>query len=198
MTIPDHRRRDHAHGASITGTYHEHDGKKGIEAVRTYADSIFPTFKDADHDGFPDNPDPDVTLAVQYANHPEYYENYHFQQKPTLPTISQTVTKQEAQAAGDKTEYHQVSTVVAKGNPARHHAGDPMELVPANIPDTIGDETHAADDVPLNAEGPALNTSTALWTTPKYSSVSCVPSASMLRKTQNNTVCSMAPLHRIS
>ena len=145
---------DHAHGASITGTYHEHDGKKGIEAVRTYADSIFPTFKDADHDGFPDNPDPDVTLAVQYANHPEYYENYHFQQKPTLPTISQTVTKQEAQAAGDKTEYHQVSTVVAKGNPARHHAGDPMELVPANIPDTIGDETHAADDVPLNAEGP--------------------------------------------
>ena len=126
---------DHAHGASITGTYHEHDGKKGIEAVRTYADSIFPTFKDADHDGFPDNPDPDVTLAVQYANHPEYYENYHFQQKPTLPTISQTVTKQEAQAAGDKT-------------------GDPMELVPANIPDTIGDETHAADDVPLNAEGP--------------------------------------------
>ena len=37
---------------------YEHDGKKGIEAVRTYADSIFPTFKDADHDGFPDNPDP--------------------------------------------------------------------------------------------------------------------------------------------
>ena len=32
--------------------------------------------------------------------------------------------------------------------------GDPWELVPANIPDTIGDECHAADDVPLNAEGP--------------------------------------------
>ncbi|WP_287046877.1 alkaline phosphatase [Megasphaera sp.] len=145
---------DHAHGASITGTYHERDGKKGLAAVRTYADSIFPTFKDANHDGFPDNPDPDVTLAVQYANHPEYYENFHFQQKPTLPTVSQTVTKQEAQQAGDKTEYHQVSTVVEKANPARHHDGDPWELVPANIPDTIGDECHAADDVPLNAEGP--------------------------------------------
>lgn len=69
---------DHAHGISISGTYHERDGKKGPEAVRVYAKSIFPTFKDADHDGFPDNPDPDVTLAVQYANHPEYYENYHF------------------------------------------------------------------------------------------------------------------------
>lgn len=145
---------DHAHGASITGTYHERDGKKGLAAVRTYADSIFPTFKDADHDGFPDNPDPDVTLAVQYANHPAYYENFHFQQKPTAPTITEKVTKQEAQQIGDKTEYHQVSTVVAKANPARHHDGDPVELIPANIPDTIGDECHAADDVPLNAEGP--------------------------------------------
>lgn len=68
---------DHAHGISISGTYHERDGRKGTEAVRVYANSIFPTFKDADHDGFPDNPDPDVTLAIQYANHPEYYENYH-------------------------------------------------------------------------------------------------------------------------
>ena len=63
---------------SISGTYHERDGKKGTQAVRVYADSIFPTFKDANKDGFPDNPDPDVTLAIQYANHPEYYENYHF------------------------------------------------------------------------------------------------------------------------
>ena len=145
---------DHAHGASITGTYHERDGKKGLAAVRTYADSIFPTFKDANHDGFPDNPDPDVTLAIQYANHPAYYENFHFQQKPTEPTITETVSKQEAQQVGDKTEYHQVSTVIAKANPARHHEGDPVELIPANIPDTIGDECHAADDVPLNAEGP--------------------------------------------
>ena len=145
---------DHAHGASITGTYHERDGKKGTEAVRTYADSIFPTFEDKDHDGFPDNPDPDVTLAVQYANHPAFYENYHFQTKPTLPTVNEKVTKQQAIQAGDKTEYHQVSTVVDKANPARHHAGDSVELVEANVPDTIGDECHAADDVPLNAEGP--------------------------------------------
>lgn len=145
---------DHAHGASITGTYHERDGKKGVAAVRTYADSIFPTFVDKNHDGFPDNPDPDVTLAVQYANHPSYYVNYHFQEKPTLPTIEKTVTREEAIAAGDKTEYHQTSTVVAEPNPARHHQGDPVEIDPANIPDTIGDEAHAADDVPLNAEGP--------------------------------------------
>lgn len=145
---------DHAHGASITGTYHERDGKKGLDAVRTYADSIFPTFTDANHDGFPDNPDPDVTLAVQYANHPSYYENYHFQKKPTLPTVEETVTTQQAVQAGEKTEYHQVSTVIAKPNPARHHEGDPEEITPATYSNTIGDECHAADDVPLNAEGP--------------------------------------------
>ena len=54
---------DHAHGISITGTYHERDGKKGTEAVRTSADSIFPTFEDKNGDGFPDNLDPNVTLA---------------------------------------------------------------------------------------------------------------------------------------
>jgi len=90
----------------------------------------------------------------QYANHPAYYENFHFQQKPTEPTITETVSRQEAQQVGDKTEYHQVSTVIAKANPARHHERNPVELIPANIPDTIGDECHAADDVPLNAEGP--------------------------------------------
>ena len=45
---------DHAHGVSISGTYHERDGKKGTEAVRVYQNSVFPTFKDENHDGFPD------------------------------------------------------------------------------------------------------------------------------------------------
>lgn len=105
---------DHAHGISISGTYHERDGKKGPEAVRVYAKSIFPTFKDADHDGFPDNPDPDVTLAVQYANHPEYYENYNFMKTPTPPALSVTETKEEASKVGDKIEYHQVSSASSR------------------------------------------------------------------------------------
>jgi alkaline phosphatase len=145
---------DHAHGISISGTYHERDGKKGPEAVRVYAKSIFPTFKDADHDGFPDNPDPDVTLAVQYANHPEYYENYHFMKTPTPPALSVTETKEEASKVGDKIEYHQVSSASSKANPARIHPGDPEVLMPANTPKDDAQEAHAADDVLLNAGGP--------------------------------------------
>lgn len=145
---------DHAHGISISGTYHERDGRKGTEAVRVYANSVFPTFKDADHDGFPDNPDPDVTLAVQYANHPEYYENYHFMKTPTPPALAVTETKEEAVQNGDKVEYHQVSHASSKTNPARIHPGDPAELMPANTPKNDPQECHSADDILLNAGGP--------------------------------------------
>lgn len=145
---------DHAHGISISGTYHERDGRKGTEAVRVYANSIFPTFKDADHDGFPDNPDPDVTLAIQYANHPEYYENYHFMKTPTPPALAVKQTKEEAVQNGDKVEYHQVSSASSKANPARIHPGDPAELMPANTPKDDPQECHSADDILLNAGGP--------------------------------------------
>ncbi len=145
---------DHAHGISISGTYHEKDGKKGTEAVRVYANSVFPTFKDTNGDGFPDNPDPDVTLAIQYANHPEYYENYHFMKTPTPPALAITETKEEAVQNGDKVEYHQVSKSSSKANPTRIHPGDPVELVPANTPKSDPQECHSADDILLNAGGP--------------------------------------------
>ena len=145
---------DHSHGISISGTYHERDGKTGEDAVRTYAKSIFPTFKDANHDGFPENPDPDVTIAVQYANHPEYYENYRFMKTPTPPALAITETKEEAVQNGDKIEYHQVSKASSKANPARIPKNGKAELVPANIPKNETQKCHSADDVVLNAGGP--------------------------------------------
>lgn len=120
---------DHAHGASITGTYTERDGKTGRAAVRTYAAGGFPTFEDRDGDGFPDSPDTEVTLAVQYANHPDNNMNYKFIPQPVDPTIKQ----------GDK--------YVA--NPAK--VGWFEE---GNIPDSEDTEVHSADDIVLNAMGP--------------------------------------------
>lgn len=123
---------DHAHGASITGTYHELDGKTGREAVRTYADAGWPTFEDIDGDGFPDDPNPSVTLAVQFANHPDYYENYRFQDVPTSPAI--------------------MANGKAVANLKRALPGG--ELRVGNLPTSDSSEVHAADDVPLTAEGP--------------------------------------------
>ncbi|EGO62526.1 alkaline phosphatase [Acetonema longum] len=123
---------DHAHGASITGTYHELDGKSGREAVRTYADSILPTYEDKDQDGFPDDPNPSVTLAVHFANHPDYNENYQFKEVPTVPAIM---------ANGKAVANPQV-----KG-----------EFRPGNIPASDSSEVHSADDIPLTADGPGAD-----------------------------------------
>lgn len=126
---------DHAHGISISGTYKEENGKTGREAVRVYGDAKWPTFVDENHDGYPDNPDPDVTLAVQYANAPDHYENYRFQPEPTVP-----------------------ATTDAKGNvianPKRAPKG--ARLVQGDLPTTTGEtsECHSADDVVLMAQGP--------------------------------------------
>ena len=119
---------DHAHGASITGTYHEKDGKSGREAVRTYDKSVFPSFEDKDKDGFPDNPNADITLAVQWANHPDYKAYYGFRQKPSSPTIEKN-GKFVANPKLNGEEY--------KGN----------------IPYDEDTEVHSADDVVLSAYG---------------------------------------------
>lgn len=126
---------DHAHGISISGTYKEENGKVGREAVRVYGEAGWPTFRDDNHDGFPDNPDPDVTIAVQYANAPDHYENYRFQKEPTVPA---TVTRD--------------GLVVA--NPKRAPQG--ARLVQGDLPTTTGEssEVHSADDVILMAQGP--------------------------------------------
>jgi len=80
---------DHAHGLSITGTYWEGDGKKGREAVRVYGEAKFPDYQDADGDGFPEPVAVSRSLAIHWANHPDYYESYKVLQEPLSPTVKE-------------------------------------------------------------------------------------------------------------
>ncbi|WP_406848712.1 alkaline phosphatase [Taylorella equigenitalis] len=129
---------DHAHGISITGTYTEADGRKGRDAVRTYAEAKYPNFVDEDGDGFPEDPNPEHTLAVQYANFPDHYENYRFQTKPTAPALA------AKDADGKET---------IKANPARAPEG--ARLIEGNLPtDKETQEVHSADDIVVMAGGP--------------------------------------------
>lgn len=122
---------DHSHGLSITGTYSEKDGQKGREAVRVYEKAGFPTFTDKNGDGFPDQVDPDVTLAIGWANHPDYRDDYHFNPIPQSPAV-----KSGSQAVA---------------NPQRDADG---EFFSGNIPSDITSEVHTADDVPISSSGP--------------------------------------------
>lgn len=122
---------DHAHGMSITGTYHEMDGKTGREGVRVYEDAGWPTYVDANGDGFPDSPDTDVTLAVHWANHPDFRDDYKVDTVPTSPAI--------------------MANGKAVPNPKKDPNGD---LQTGNLPADSTSEVHSADDIPLTATGP--------------------------------------------
>jgi alkaline phosphatase len=122
---------DHAHSMSITGTYWEGDGKKGREAVRVYSAAQFPDYRDVDGDGFPDKVDVSRPLAIHWANHPDYYENYRVFDEPIAPTVKE----------GEKW--------IAN---AQRAGAD--ELQPGNIPASESNEVHTVEDVPLTASGP--------------------------------------------
>jgi len=122
---------DHAHSLSITGTYWEGDGKKGREAVRIYGEAKFPDYQDTDGDGFPEKVDVSRPLAIHWANHPDYYENYKVLQEPLSPTVKE----------GEKW--------VAN----KQRAGD-GELQTGNLPSSENNAVHTVEDVPLTASGP--------------------------------------------
>jgi len=122
---------DHAHGMSITGTYWEGDGKKGREAVRVYIEAQFPDYRDTEGDGFPDKVDVSRSLAIHWANHPDYYASYKVFDEPVEPTVKE----------GEKWV----------ANKQRASDG---ELQPGNLPASVNNEVHTVEDVPLTASGP--------------------------------------------
>jgi hypothetical protein len=126
---------DHSHSLSIYGTYSEEGDKKGADAVGVYAEAKFPTFTYTKNDGFPDSPDPNRTLAIGWANHPEYIDNFgKFYKQPVSPTIEDPNNKGKYIA-----------------NPKRSDIGP---KVPSNLPPTEASEVHTADDVPVLGSGP--------------------------------------------
>ena len=128
---------DHAHSMSLVGTYWEGDGKSGINAIRQYQDAGFPTYTDANKDGFPDNPNPDRKLVMMFAAATDYYEDFKIDKLPTAPAV---------QGADGKL----VPNASKLANP-----DDPDKdrfLVKGNFQTTSG--PHSIEDVPLMAGGP--------------------------------------------
>lgn len=125
---------DHAHGLTITGTYWEGDGKTGRDAVRVYAEAGFPTYRDEDGDGFPDEIQVERTLAVGWGNHPDYRDDFKFNPRPLSPAV----------AVDGK----------AVPNPDRDPGG---ELQTGNLPYAVREAVHTVDDITLTASGPGAH-----------------------------------------
>ncbi len=128
---------DHSHSVSVFGTYDATMGPGNPEAVGVYNTAKFPTFSDANGDGFPDSWTPSRTLAIGFGNHPAYRDDFIFNPKPLSPTVRDPNIK-------DREVYIP--------NPARDPQGI---LYPSNLPSFEATEVHSADDVPVFASGPS-------------------------------------------
>ena len=113
------------------------------DVLGTFNDGTFPTYRDGDGDGFPDDPDPPVKLIVEQAGRPTYTTDFLTNPLPQAPT---------AAAEGGSP---------ALPNPARDPHG---LLLTGNLPTRavagaaskgggVPVAPHSADDVPLMASG---------------------------------------------
>ncbi len=124
---------DHNHSMSIVGT---HDRRENVGADRqangVYADAGFPTYRDDDGDGFPDDPNPDIQLFFGWSNHPDHSDDFEHNAEFAQPALRD---------AAD----------VAVDNPER----DPGAVVQiGNLPLDQTNCVHTVEDVYVIASGP--------------------------------------------
>lgn len=126
---------DHTHSISVYGTVD--DSKPGTsmrDKVGTYGAAGFPTYADADGDGYPDRPDVGVRLAVGFGNHPDYWETF----KPKLEgPFNPTVQNEKKQwVANDQ------------------YKTDDAVFIAGNLSYSDSTEVHSVDDQILSMSGP--------------------------------------------
>jgi alkaline phosphatase len=128
---------DHTHSISVYGTVNDNlkPGSPLRDKVGTYAAAGFPSYQDADQDGYPDTPAVPKRLAVGFGNHPDYWENF-------LPKLDATFAPT---VKNDKNEY------VAN----EKYKTDEAVLIAGNLARTLdATEVHSVDDMTLRASGP--------------------------------------------
>ncbi|KAI8139990.1 alkaline-phosphatase-like protein [Fennellomyces sp. T-0311] len=82
---------DHAHAFDVYGSVDQkfmakHSSNKEMRAaIGTYEYSGWPGYIDMDGDGYPDNWNPDITLAAGSNNGPDHYEAWMLSDEPRVP-----------------------------------------------------------------------------------------------------------------
>jgi alkaline phosphatase len=123
---------DHNHSVSVYGTID--NSKSGRDRVRVYENAAFPTYTYRNGTGFPDNIAAEITPAIGYGNHPDYYEDYLYHPRQSAPAVMK-----DGRAAANRTGRE--GGVLREGN----------------LPYDQTQEVHSADDVTLTAYGAGSN-----------------------------------------
>jgi alkaline phosphatase len=125
---------DHNHAMSIAGTHTlSKEGSPARQQNGVYADAGFPTYVDANGDGFPDDPNPDVQLFFGWSNHPDHPDDFAHNAVLAQPALEDPATEQ------------------AFPNPDR----DPGAVIQiGNLPLDETNCVHTVEDVFIGASGP--------------------------------------------
>lgn len=125
---------DHAQGQTIAGTVDTlaiQERRVDLrDALRAFEDAAFPTYVDANGDGYPDEANPDIKMVLGVSARPAYRTDFLTDEHNLNPSVEDDG-----------------STI----NPAR----DPGGLVlTADLQRSLDYTNHTGDDVPFSTEGP--------------------------------------------
>jgi alkaline phosphatase len=124
---------DHNHSMSIVGTHDRRDDPSpDREGNGVYGDAGFPTYEDADGDGYPDDPDPEVQLFFGWSNHPDHTDDFQHNEEFDQPALLDANER-------------------AVDNPDRDP--DALEQI-GNLPYDQINCVHTVEDVAVGASGP--------------------------------------------
>ena len=123
---------DHNHSMSIVGTHTRGEEEPDRQRNGVYGDAGFPTYVDADGDGYPDDPDPDVQLFFGWSNHPNHTDDFQHNDDFAQPALRDPSGR-------------------AVDNPDRDR--DALEQI-GNLPYNQTNCVHTVEDVGVFASGP--------------------------------------------
>ncbi|MEO8601294.1 MAG: alkaline phosphatase [bacterium] len=112
-----------------------------LQDVRGTNDATFPTYRDADGDGYPDDPDPLVKLVLKGAGRPIYSQDFLTNFQPLTPASRSSAALPEPR--------RDPAGLLMTGNM-------PTRVVAGSANKTEGNviaAPHSGDDVPLSASG---------------------------------------------
>jgi alkaline phosphatase len=121
------------------------------DAARAYTG--FTVYKDADEDGYPDDPDPASKLIVGFGAGTDHYEDWTSNKRPLLPTVirnGRAVANSRRDGPGDKDPASRRGRLIT---------GQVENGESDSIAQDLGIEpriesVHTASDIPLTASGP--------------------------------------------
>ncbi|WP_218082105.1 alkaline phosphatase [Anthocerotibacter panamensis] len=122
------------------------------DVVGTFNDGTFPTYTDANGDGYPDESDPTVKLILEDGGRPTYTQNYLTNFQPLNPAGSNAAFPNPARDPDG---------LLLTGNlPTRNVVQGPSPLSASSANKTNGNTgvaPHSGEDVPLSASGPGAD-----------------------------------------